>query len=588
MNFSTLPDKTERKYITASRSGRPPGPQSSKFPPHLHIPTGNQQLPQQDQMPNQPQHPQQHSSHMVCIPMHDSNQFRTIGGSNSTNIGIAVSQTNDFLQLLPNNKSLPPPLTSVSHGPATLQSVPTTTLAAASTPNTHTTMSQLPQAQQPQQQQQVQQQPPKSLCYFAPSASASATASTSSCPPPLTLSMHSMPPALMPPLRATTVTPAIIAATAAKVATPSGATANTVAASPPLSAAPTVSKVIPSINNSGSTTPAAAAAPATVVHMPGGVVPDNPAAPGTDSIARGTLYPMPRLHAKPSGALRSDGTGPATPAEAGPVSRMLLNNAHKMSDFFRSVLEDTLSDMCPANAEPDQQCLEARNTLLQLEIERLRHAHAAELAQVNANTDRILAEMQRTMKTERQRITSECRRQAEIDRIRIIEETKRKQWCVNCSREAQFFCCWNTSYCDYPCQEQHWVRHMPNCAQAAAKGSSAGAVSAPVPMMATAPATVAMQLQNGGPSEKNAQPHLQKQQPSLPQELKIVRLNATTTTTPAETANVITVGTTGQVRQLQQHQQLQQHHKQMMLNYMEGGVQRNHQQSSVRAPRIVS
>ena len=24
--------------------------------------------------------------------------------------------------------------------------------------------------------------------------------------------------------------------------------------------------------------------------------------------------------------------------------------------------------------------------------------------------------------------------------------------------------CWNTAYCDYPCQQAHWPKHMATCA----------------------------------------------------------------------------------------------------------------------------
>ncbi|XP_029843480.2 protein kinase C-binding protein 1 isoform X2 [Ixodes scapularis] len=48
---------------------------------------------------------------------------------------------------------------------------------------------------------------------------------------------------------------------------------------------------------------------------------------------------------------------------------------------------------------------------------------------------------------------------------KAVAETKRKQWCANCWKEAVFFCCWNTSYCDYPCQQAHWPKHMANCTQ---------------------------------------------------------------------------------------------------------------------------
>jgi hypothetical protein len=56
------------------------------------------------------------------------------------------------------------------------------------------------------------------------------------------------------------------------------------------------------------------------------------------------------------------------------------------------------------------------------------------------------------MDSERARALSELRRQAEIEKHRAIEDTKKKQWCAYCNKEALFYCCWNTSYCDYPCQ----------------------------------------------------------------------------------------------------------------------------------------
>ncbi|KAK3749084.1 hypothetical protein RRG08_034057 [Elysia crispata] len=57
-----------------------------------------------------------------------------------------------------------------------------------------------------------------------------------------------------------------------------------------------------------------------------------------------------------------------------------------------------------------------------------------------------------------------------------IEETKRHQWCAECLKEAVYYCCWNTSYCSYQCQQKHWPAHMPKCMQAV----SSSAVSQPV------------------------------------------------------------------------------------------------------------
>lgn len=65
-----------------------------------------------------------------------------------------------------------------------------------------------------------------------------------------------------------------------------------------------------------------------VRHFLGDMVTDNLAKAVTDTLARGT---PPRLVAKPAGALRSDGVCAASNNDAGPVSKMLIDNAHKVS-----------------------------------------------------------------------------------------------------------------------------------------------------------------------------------------------------------------------------------------------------------------
>ena len=57
------------------------------------------------------------------------------------------------------------------------------------------------------------------------------------------------------------------------------------------------------------------------------------------------------------------------------------------------------------------------------------------------------------------------RKTAELEKQKAISETKKKQWCANCTKEAIFYCCWNTSYCDYPCQQAHWPSHLATCSQ---------------------------------------------------------------------------------------------------------------------------
>jgi hypothetical protein len=53
------------------------------------------------------------------------------------------------------------------------------------------------------------------------------------------------------------------------------------------------------------------------------------------------------------------------------------------------------------------------------------------------------------------------------DYERRVTETKSKQWCACCGKEAIYYCCWNTSYCDEECQKMHWGHHLKTCTRIA-------------------------------------------------------------------------------------------------------------------------
>lgn len=76
-----------------------------------------------------------------------------------------------------------------------------------------------------------------------------------------------------------------------------------------------------------------------------------------------------------------------------------------------------------------------------------------------------MAEMRQSLEQERERLVAEVKKQMELEKQQAVDETKKKQWCANCRKEAIFYCCWNTSYCDYPCQQAHWPEHMKSCTQ---------------------------------------------------------------------------------------------------------------------------
>ena len=91
--------------------------------------------------------------------------------------------------------------------------------------------------------------------------------------------------------------------------------------------------------------------------------------------------------------------------------------------------------------------------------------HQQELAEVKHNADLLMMELRQSLDAEKQKVIADFKKSAEIEKARAVAETKKKQWCANCSKEAIFYCCWNTSYCDYPCQQAHWPSHMSLCSQ---------------------------------------------------------------------------------------------------------------------------
>lgn len=104
---------------------------------------------------------------------------------------------------------------------------------------------------------------------------------------------------------------------------------------------------------------------------------------------------------------------------------------------------------------------------LRIEIEKLQWLHQQELSEMKHNLELTMAEMRQSLEQERDRLMAEVKKQLELEKQQAVDETKKKQWCANCKKEAIFYCCWNTSYCDYPCQQAHWPEHMKSCTQSA-------------------------------------------------------------------------------------------------------------------------
>lgn len=184
---------------------------------------------------------------------------------------------------------------------------------------------------------------------------------------------------------------------------------------------------------------------------------------------------MPGLHPRPNNGFlnRPSGSSQQPLAAAGSVSEQLNLVANGIAEYMRHGIEEILRELSA------QGSAEATIKGLQLEMERMQWRHQKELQEVKSNIDNMIKEMKTNMAKESQRTIEEFKKQAEIEKQKAILETKKKQWCAHCGKEAIFYCCWNTSYCDYPCQQAHWPSHMSTCAQTNSEEDSNTSASEP-------------------------------------------------------------------------------------------------------------
>ncbi|XP_056668978.1 MYND-type zinc finger-containing chromatin reader ZMYND8 isoform X15 [Monodelphis domestica] len=135
----------------------------------------------------------------------------------------------------------------------------------------------------------------------------------------------------------------------------------------------------------------------------------------------------------------------------------------KMMDAIKGTMTEIYNDL--SKNTTGSTIAEIRR--LRIEIEKLQWLHQQELSEMKHNLELTMAEMRQSLEQERDRLIAEVKKQMELEKQQAVDETKKKQWCANCKKEAIFYCCWNTSYCDYPCQQAHWPEHMKSCTQSA-------------------------------------------------------------------------------------------------------------------------
>eukprot|EP00062_Callorhinchus_milii_P019388 gi/632973878/ref/XP_007903368.1/ PREDICTED: protein kinase C-binding protein 1 isoform X4 [Callorhinchus milii] len=145
------------------------------------------------------------------------------------------------------------------------------------------------------------------------------------------------------------------------------------------------------------------------------------------------------------------------------VAADLTKYTNKMMEAIKGTMTEIYNDL--SRNSSGNTIAEIRR--MKIEIDKLQWLHQQELAEMKHNLELTMAEMRQSLEQDKDRVIAEMKKQMEAERQQAVDETKKKQWCANCRKEAIFYCCWNTSYCDYPCQQAHWPEHMKSCTQSA-------------------------------------------------------------------------------------------------------------------------
>ncbi|XP_078331384.1 uncharacterized protein LOC111122145 isoform X3 [Crassostrea virginica] len=135
------------------------------------------------------------------------------------------------------------------------------------------------------------------------------------------------------------------------------------------------------------------------------------------------------------------------------------------SEKMMSNMQSSLQEMCAEIVSKSSQQKPSEQTDVEAELVRIDWEQKQQIAELKHNFHLTVAEMKTLWEAEKQRIVQDMKVAHAKELEKSITETKKKQWCANCGKEAIFYCCWNTSYCDYPCQQIHWPAHMPVCMQ---------------------------------------------------------------------------------------------------------------------------
>ncbi|CAC5414863.1 Protein kinase C-binding protein 1 [Mytilus coruscus] len=226
------------------------------------------------------------------------------------------------------------------------------------------------------------------------------------------------------------------------------------------------------------------------------------------NVAKGTIAPSASNHSNQSSAPNKTDDSRNT---------LITNFTQKVMGPIQTAFSDFFTEVLDQEREKiKQELLKTKEKLVELEEkkkektpeeqseENKKHwEYTQQFTELKYNFRLTCLEMKSSWESEKSRLMDEVKELMKKEKETAINDTKKKQWCASCGKEAIFYCCWNTSYCDYPCQQSHWPTHMATCMQ---QTKETDANKPPVNQMIHASATSMHTNGPGGPQPPNKSP----------------------------------------------------------------------------------
>ncbi|KAL4218002.1 Protein kinase C-binding protein 1 [Mactra antiquata] len=159
-------------------------------------------------------------------------------------------------------------------------------------------------------------------------------------------------------------------------------------------------------------------------------------------------------------------TGPVTMVTddvntPGVASLMIEKYSKKMLGKIQQIMDDMCTEVFSQQGDKDTDSVQS----VKQQLAQQKWMYETEINELKHNFQLGLQELKVTWETEKEQLRKSMMAKHNSRLEKAIKDVKKKQWCAQCGKESIFYCCWNTSYCDYPCQQAHWPVHLSSCLQ---------------------------------------------------------------------------------------------------------------------------